>query len=195
MPNNPVFFGSPSPPPRGISVDVATPGRAYSPDVQRRYATALEAADGFDSIFRIVREVVRNVLGRERTGLGLALSDLPSGIGAYWPVTGNVIVMNEPLVRAMKAMASSPAEFNSFVFVILAHEYLHSLGYWGEDPVRRVTAQVVRTTFGPDHVATAMAEGDLWQMYPFLRMAHGGDGSRIRMVSRFDSDTTSAYIR
>jgi hypothetical protein len=150
---------------------------------------------GFSGIFGVVRRAVREVLGIERTGLGLALSDLPSGVGAYWPVTGNVIVLNEGLLSTMNAMARSTTEYNSFVYVILAHEYLHSLGYWGEGPVRQVTAQVTRAVFGPDHPATTMAEGDLWELYPFLRFAHGGNGQRLRMVSDFDTDTTSAYIR
>ncbi|MDE1819788.1 MAG: hypothetical protein KGJ23_02220 [Euryarchaeota archaeon] len=155
----------------------------------------LSNAEGLDQIFRVVRRAVRSVLGRERTGLGLAMSDLPPGLGAYWPVTGNLIVMNEGLLATMRTMASSPLEFNSFVYVILTHEYLHALGYWGEDAVRTVTARVTRESFGADHPATKMAEGDLWQRFPFLRFAPGGRGSRLRMVKGFDTDTTSAYIR
>src|SRR5579875_3535530 len=70
----------------------------------------------FDQIFRVVRGAVKHVLRRERTGLGLGLSDLPPSLGAYWQVTGNLIVMNEGLVRTMKAMAESTLEFNSFVY-------------------------------------------------------------------------------
>ena len=135
------------------------------------------------------------VLHRERPGLGLALSDLPPQLGAYWQVTGNLIVMNEGLVAAMRAQARTTTEYNSFVFVILAHEYLHSLGYLQEHEVRPVTARVAREAFGPQHPATRMAEGDLWQMYPGLRFAPSGDGRRLRIVSRFDLDSTANYIR
>lgn len=158
-------------------------------------AHALDAPADYDGIFKVVRQAVRKVLGRERPGLGLGLSDLPPSLGAYWQVTGNVIVMNQGLVAAMKAMSTSTVEFNSFVYVILAHEYLHSLGFLDEDAVRRVTARVTRDAFGPDHPATKMATGDLWALYPFLRFAAGGNGRSLRMVNRFDSETTSAYIR
>lgn len=158
-------------------------------------AQDLERAHDLDSVFQVVRRAVREVLRRERTGLGLALSDLPPGLGAYWPVTGNLIVMNEGLLGTMRKMASSTVEYNSFVYVILAHEYLHALGYWGEGPVRVVTARVTREAFGPDHPATAMAEGDLWERFPFLRFAPGGQGRRLRLVKGFDSSTTSSYIR
>ncbi len=70
--------------------------------------------------------------GSNGPGLGLGLSNLPPYVGAYWQVTGNLIVLNEGLVAAMRANATSPLEFNSFVYVILAHEYLHSLGYLDE---------------------------------------------------------------
>ncbi len=155
----------------------------------------LEAPADFDQVFRVVRAAVRTVLGVERPGLGLSLSDLPPQLGAYWPVTGNMIVLNEGLVEAMRAHAASPLELNSFVYVLLAHEYLHSLGYLDEGAVRAVTARVTRTAFGADHPATRMAEGDLWSQYPFLASARGGRGRHLRVVSGFDLETTGRYIR
>lgn len=155
----------------------------------------LETPADYDQIFRVVRAAVRSVLGVERPGLGLTLSDLPPQLGAYWQVTGNMIVLNEGLVEAMRAHAASPLELNSFVYVILAHEYLHALGYLDEAAVRGVTARVTRTAFGPEHPATRMAEGDLWRMYPFLAFARGGRGRRLKVVSRFDLETTGRYIR
>ncbi len=158
-------------------------------------AQDLERAEDLDRVFQVVRRAVREVLHKERTGLGLALSDLPPGLGAYWPVTGNMIVLNEGLLGTKRSMARSPVEYNSFVYVILAHEYLHALGYWGEGPVRTVTAQVTRAAFGPEHPATLMAEGDLWERFPFLRFSPGGRGRRLRMVKGFDSSATAPYIR
>ncbi len=158
-------------------------------------AQDLERAEDLDRVFQVVRRAVREVLHKERTGLGLALYDLPPGLGAYWPVTGNMIVLNEGLLGTMRSMARSPVEYNSFVYVILAHEYLHALGYWGEGPVRTVTAQVTRAAFGPEHPATLMAEGDLWERFPFLRFSPGGRGRRLRMVKGFDSSATAPYIR
>ena len=95
----------------------------------------------------------------------------------------------------MRAHARSTREFNSFVFVVLAHEYLHSLGYLSERAVRPVTARVARIAFGPTHPATQMAEGDTWRMYPFLQDAPSGQGQRLKIVSGFDRASTSNYIR
>jgi hypothetical protein len=173
----------------------AGPGPETPPSLPPSLVSILERPADYDQIFRVVRGAVRSVLGRERPGLGLGLANLPPTIGAYWQVTGNLIVLNEGLVASMRAHASSPLELNAFVYVILAHEYLHSLGYLDERAVRRVTAEVTRAAFGAHHLATSMAEGDLWQQYPFLAWAPGGDGQRLKVVTRFDLATTQNYIR
>ncbi len=158
-------------------------------------ARLLEAPADYDGVFRVVRGAVRRVLGIERPGLGLGLSNLPPQLGAYWQVTGNLIVLNEGLVETMRAHARGPLELNSFLYVILAHEYLHALGYLDERSVREVTARVTRSAFGAEHPATRMAEGDLWRLYPFLAYAPMGDGQRLRVVPRFDLASTERYIR
>jgi hypothetical protein len=178
--------GGPAPP--------SGPGSA-APAPALRFGHVLDRALDYNAVFAVVRDAVHRVLGIERPGLGLGLSNLPPTIGAYWQVTGNLIVLNEGLVQAMRANASSPLELNSFLYVILAHEYLHSLGYLDERAVRKVTAHVTRSAFGPDHPATRMAEGDLWRLYPFLAYAPGGDGGRIRVVRGFDLASTQNYIR
>jgi len=171
------------------------PTRPGPPEEPFRLSATLERPADYDQVFRVVRAAVHRVLGIERPGLGLGLSDLPPSVGAYWQVTGNLIILNESLVRAMRSQAKSPLELNSFLYVILAHEYLHSLGYLDEASVRRVTAHVTRAAFGPEHPATEMAEGDLWRLYPFLAYAPGGDGRRIKVVPRFDLAATQTYIR
>lgn len=155
----------------------------------------LDRPADYATVYRVVRDAVRQVLGTERPGLGLALSNLPPQLGAYWQVTGNLIVVNEGLVETMREHARSPLELNAFVFVVLAHEYLHALGYLDEEAVRRVTARVARGAFGPDHLATRMAEGNLWAMYPFLAHAPRGDGQRLKVVRGFDLASSETYIR
>ncbi len=164
---------------------------AFPPPAQ----VTLDSALDYDGIFRVVRSAVRAILGRERAGLGLALARLPPHLGAYWPVSGNLIVLNQNLVEAMRARARSRTEFNSFVFVVLTHEYLHALGYLDERAARATAAEVTRRCFGPDHPATQMAEGDLWRLFPFLAWAGAGDGRQLTIVRGFDRDETQSYIR
>ena len=147
----------------------------------------------YDGVFSVVKKSVRTILGKERSGIGLALSNLPAGLGAYWEVGGNYIVMNELLVEAMKKITKSKREFNSFVYMILMHEYLHSLGFIDEAQARSMTIIVTREIFGDKHEATKMSSTDLWKQYPLLLSLGGGDGSVLKIISKFDSDTTS-YI-
>lgn len=173
--------------------DVSGIALAGKLDFPAPYSYSLDWEMDYDAIFSIVRKAVRYALNRERGGLGLILSDLPSELGAFWEVGGNYIVLNETLVELMRRMARSEREFNSYVFVVLAHEYLHSVGYIDESEVRKVTSMVANRAMGEDHPAAAMASGDMWQMYPFLRLAGGGSG-RSRIVGRFDSESTRSYI-
>ncbi len=158
------------------------------------FSTSLDSEMDYDGIFSVVRKAVRYAINRERSGLGLILSDLPPALGAFWEVGGNYIVLNESLVDAMRAMSSSTREFNSYVFVVLAHEYLHSIGYIDEGEVRKVTFSVISKAMGASHPATAMAGGDLWQLYPFLRFASHTGGRGARVVGKFDTESTRSYI-
>ncbi|MGC8645359.1 MAG: hypothetical protein ACP5UO_03710 [Thermoplasmata archaeon] len=147
----------------------------------------------FDSIFTLVRKAVKSYLGKERVGIGLALSSLPAGLGAFWEVGGNYIVMNRNLIGAMKSMGRSSLEINSLVFVILMHEYLHSLGVLDEAGARELTRRICSNFFPEDHPAYLLSEKDPWQVYPFLMTAPGGRGEEMEIVRQFDTNSTS-YI-
>jgi hypothetical protein len=154
---------------------------------------SLDPVMDYDQIFSLVKKTVKSATGRERSGLGLALADLPPTLGAFWQVGGNYIVMNENLVYAMMRLSRSSREFNSFIYMILTHEYLHSCGFIDESEARRMTALVAEKAFGNDHPASKMSSNDLWRLYPEILNVSGGNGSSFRIVSKFDSDSTS-YI-
>ena len=157
------------------------------------FEPALDNEMDFDNIFSIVKKTVKQVTGKSRAGLGLALSNLPTGLGAFWQVGGNYIVMNEILLDAMRHITKSIREMNSFIYVILTHEYLHSVGYIDEEEARIMTHKVAEAAFGKEHPASVMSAGDLWKQCPILLSLEGGDGSMLKIVSKFDMDSTS-YI-
>lgn len=147
----------------------------------------------YDSVFTLVRKAVKSVINKERVGLGLALADLPSQLGAFWEVGGNYIVMNRNLLDALKYARRPSEEINSFVFVILMHEYIHSLGELDEYMAREITAKICATIFEEGHPAFEMATRDPWQVYPFLMQVPNGNGENLRIINNFDSDSVS-YI-
>lgn len=163
------------------------------PENEPEYFLSLDRKMDYDKIFNVVKNTVRFVTRKERSGLGLALSDLPATLGAFWQVGGNYIVMNQVLIDAMTRLTSSTREFNSFIYMILTHEYLHSLGFIDEMEARKMTAEVALKSFGKNHPAFTMSNGDLWTLYPQLRTIAGGTGQNMKIIGNFDSSSTS-YI-
>jgi len=115
----------------------------------------LERCRDYGDLFEIVKKVVKRKLGRERAGLMLYLGNLPLHIGAFHGVGSNGIVINKRLLNAISF--SSSIEINSYIFTLLLHEYLHSLGYMNERQVRRLVYEICKETFGKDHPATKFA--------------------------------------
>ena len=86
------------------------------------------------------------------------LEDLPFRVGDYHQVGSNGIVLNRRLVDAMANSAKSVTEFNSFIFSLLLHEYLHSLGYLNEHEVSDLVQKISLEVFGADHPAVQMSK-------------------------------------
>ena len=96
----------------------------------------------------------------------LYMADLPLRIGAFHGVGSNAIVMNRRLLDFVVKSARSIRQVNSYVFSILLHEYIHSLGYLDESTTQRLVYEVTRRTLGEEHEATAMATGSPLRVFP-----------------------------
>ncbi|MEM3018529.1 MAG: hypothetical protein QXO25_06590 [Candidatus Bathyarchaeia archaeon] len=128
------------------------------------YKTALQESSDFREVFEVVRRSVKEHLGVERTGLELYLRELPLGVGAFHKVGTNIIVVNRTLIDRVVESQASISEIKSFIFSILLHEYLHSLGIYDELQVRRLTYQISRLALGEDHPATVLVENGPWNI-------------------------------
>jgi hypothetical protein len=117
----------------------------------------LEKAESFGEIFSVVKRAVREVLGVRRAGLELLLVDLPGEIGAMHQVGSNAIIMNRRHLQAIMRSSRSRLEVNSYIFLLLLHEYLHSLGVLDEGEVTALSMKVIREALGEDHPAYKMA--------------------------------------
>ncbi|MCX8191183.1 MAG: hypothetical protein N3F06_00055 [Nitrososphaerales archaeon] len=147
----------------------------------------LENSKSFDEVFDIVKSVVDRSMNMHRAGLSLVLGELPNYIGAYHVMGSNFIVLNHTLLDAVKALARSRLELNSFIFSILLHEYLHSLGFVNEAQVRSIVAKLCEEHFGPEHLVTKFSRNDLFKLYPELKhLGLGRWGSEFKIVKEFD---------
>ena len=151
----------------------------------------LESADGFEDIFEMVKSATESSLGRHRAGLTLVLGDIPNNIGAYHEMGSNAIVMNRNLLKVVQRISKSRSRVNSYVFMILLHEYLHTLGYANDGHVRKLGRDIAGAFFGARHPAADMAVKPLDQFFPELgKYSAFRDKGLYESVPRFDRSST-----
>jgi hypothetical protein len=158
------------------------------------YAKALEQSQDISEIFELVKSVVREFIGRERSGLMLGLSELGGKpgmfVGGFYPVGSNLIVMNKTPLRTVQSFR--PELFNSYCFHILLHEYLHTIGFLDEEYNRHVTALISEKAFGRNHPVTIIAK-DFNRAFPEVMYASLGwrpsKELAIEIVENFDQES------
>ena len=166
-----------------------------SPNVKQvEYAGKLDRCEDFRDVFALVKESVKDALGMERTGLMLYLRDLPMKVGAYHQLGTNGIIMNRILLEQVVQATASRPEVNAFIYFILLHEYLHTLGLIDEMRVRHLTYQVTEETFGSAHVATKIAVEGPWSLIKLMPFHASRPYERGVEIVRDFEDPSSNYI-
>ena len=120
----------------------------------QEFIDMLDKSKDFQEIFSLVKKVVKKIVNEARVGLMLVLDSLPAKIGAYHEVGSNAIVLNRRILDAVIKSGKTLREINSYIFTILLHEYLHSLGHLDERQVQEISYKVTSNTFGENHPAT-----------------------------------------
>jgi hypothetical protein len=155
----------------------------------------LAQATSFDQVFELVKRASESSLGLHRAGLTLVLGDISNNVGAYHELGSNAIVMNRNIVKIVWRSTRSRSRRNSFVFMILLHEYLHSLGFTDDAQVRDLGKKIADQFLGNGHLAGEMATKPLDQFFPMIpQFAMFRDKGQFETVQRFDSSSTP-YIR
>lgn len=164
-------------------------------DQQAQFRERVAALKDFNEAFELVKSAVLQKFRMHRAGLSLILQMMPSNLGAYHMLGSNAIVMNSYLLAAVRKIAGSIEEYNSYLFMVLAHEYLHSLGIVDENTVRQMTFELCNWMLGDDHAATRMAKEDPSTIYPELRSMMQSQFSRDFQVVRNFDKTNQTYIQ
>ena len=152
---------------------------------------ALSSAEGFDEIFEMVKAATERTLGMHRAGLTLVLGDIPNDVGAYHEMGSNAIIMNRNLLRIVEKLSRTRSRRNAYVFMILLHEYLHSLGYTSDTQVRTLGRKIADEYLGRRHLAGEMAVRPLDQFFPDLsKFSAFRDKGEYQTIRRFDSSST-----
>ncbi|MBS7614934.1 hypothetical protein KEJ18_04305 [Candidatus Bathyarchaeota archaeon] len=146
----------------------------------------LEKSKSYGDLFVVVKKAVKKVLGQTRSGLLLYLGDLPLNVGAYHQVGSNGIVLNRRVLEIVSRSIKTEVEMNSFVFSLLLHEYLHSLGYLDEAEVKRLVHNICIKIFGEDHPTVTMSlQIPVSKIYP-LDMYNRESPPYLKLVKDFE---------
>lgn len=162
---------------------------------QAAFRAKVASIKDFDEAFSIVKSAVMEKFKMHRAGLSLILQVMPTNLGAYHILGSNVIVMNSYVLAAIRRLSGSSEEYNAYLFMVLAHEYLHSLGLVDENTVRQMTFELCKEMLGEDHNSTKMAKEDPSSLFPQLRsMVQTQFGREFQIVKDFDKAGQS-YIQ
>jgi len=157
------------------------------------FGVELDKAQSYGEIWMIVQRTVEYTLGKRRNRMMLFLDDLPLGLGAYYPVGTNNIVLNRALVDVVEAKLADRPSVNALIYNLLLHEYLHALGQMSEIGVRREVVEVAKRSFGETHIATVLARKSPWALLKDLPMLRVPTRKRGMEIVR-DFEKTDKYI-
>ena len=158
-------------------------------------AKQLDQCRNFGDVFEVVKKTVEHSWGQRRSGLMPSLAELPEQVGAYHAVGTNGIVMNKSALDAVTRSARTIREINTYVYSILLHEYLHSLGYIDEAQVRRLVFEISKDNLGADHPATDIAHKGPAVIFPGVGEPSFKEHSEnVELITDFDRSTDS-YIK
>lgn len=124
------------------------------------YLEKIEQAKNIQELFSTARDLVQEHLGVDQAGLMLGLSDLGINeqgfIGAFYAPHANMIVVNKrPLQRILQ---KKPQWYNSYLFHVLLHEYIHAIGIYDEQETRNLVYLISKHHFGDEHLLCHLAK-------------------------------------
>jgi hypothetical protein len=148
----------------------------------------------YNQAFELVKLAVSAVFDMRRAGLSLILQGMPTSLGAYHILGSNIIVVNKFILDGIRRLAKSIEEYNSYLFTVLAHEYLHSFGIVDEYKVRKMTLDLCENFFGEEHPAYILAKDPL-ALFPKLRIVPNNVfDNKFEIIKEFDKSNQS-YIQ
>jgi len=159
------------------------------------FVNNLDECSDFSCILELVKAAVEITIGKRRVGLILGLTDLPSYIGAFHQMGSNFIVMNKKLLKEVLGTGNRKL-INAYIFHILLHEYIHSLGYINEQETQILTHAITEKALGTDHPATRIARYGIGSVFSNIkRLEHHEpkEITQIDIVEDFEKDNLNYF--
>lgn len=154
----------------------------------------LRSLKDFNEVFEFVKHSVNSVYEMKRAGLSLMLHRMPTRVGAYHVLGSNVIAINSILLDLVKEYSASNVEYNSYLFTVLLHEYLHSFGILEEHKVRQMCVDLCEKFFGRGYMVTTIAKDPL-KIFPQLgSVNYDRFENKYELIKNFDN-SNQTYIQ
>ena len=148
----------------------------------------------FNEVFEFVKSSVNSIFEMKRAGLSLMLHRMPARVGAYHVLGSNVIAVNSILLDLVKKYSASNDEYNSYLFTVLLHEYLHTFGILDEYKVRQMSVEICEKFFGEKRTVTVMAKDPL-KIFPQLGLvSYDNFENKFEIIKNFDN-SNQTYIQ
>lgn len=157
--------------------------------MNRHFSKRLGEVVTIPDIFELVKEVVWDSAKRSRAGLDLGLMEMgnqPGGfIGGFYVSGSNIIMMNETPLRRIQE--TNPELLTPYIFSVLLHEYLHSLGIFDEAKVRDMSCEICKRSFSNSNIATQITR-DMRKFFPNFVYPQGAPeiAGPVKLVPDFD---------
>ncbi|UCD01605.1 MAG: hypothetical protein JSV23_00850 [Promethearchaeota archaeon] len=153
-------------------------------------------------IFDLVKKDVKKIYGRHRAGLSLGLVEMGmyrgGFIGGMHFNPGTDIVMNKTPLKII--LKEQPYEIVwAYIYHILLHEYIHSLGILNEQQCRNITLRISEEVFKEtNHPALILAKNGIGTYFPNLHLIYAPpdlkhDGIPIEYIYDFDQESYDYY--
>ena len=158
------------------------------------FRSKIEKAETFSKVWDIVKETVKYSLGEARIGLMLFLDNLPLQIGAYHALGTNNIILNRNLIEIVRSVAKSKKLVNALAYILLLHEYIHSLGHLKEEKVRNLVIKVSEECFGEKYIVVKLAKKSPWVLLKGLPLSRIKAPKRAIKIIKVFEKSTKEYI-
>jgi len=149
------------------------------------------------NIFKRVKSDVRKIYRRHRAGLSLGLVEM--GIykggfigGMHFPPGTDIVMNKTPLKIILK---EQPYEIVwAYIYHILLHEYIHSLGVLDEQQCRNITLRISEKIFKENnHPAIILAKNGIATFFPNLPLIYAPPDLKpelqIEYIYNFDQES------
>ena len=124
----------------------------------------------FSGLFNLVREIISDQMHKKRSHILLGLIELGFNRGGF--IGGlhlggtNEIFLNKSALKVME-QESKPEYYKAYLFILLLHEYIHSVGVMNELRTRKFTRVIAQDVFGPEHPVTKLAVEGIQKYFPY----------------------------